>query len=455
VRDHSPTSPLSTLIAGVTLPSIVNVPLLMCNFVFGNAVPTPTLPSIMTPLDGAAVVPEYELPIDTFPSTSNLDPLNVNAPIVTLPPVSVTRPTLLLSSLNPTPLAPLRKYKSDDDPEPSLLTSIIFLAPTNIQIKGTSAGKILITDDTSGHDSTDGLAIQHDNSDTTITNNEAGTLKINTDTSDCGFQMDANGNVSIGPTCPTPSYPLHVIGAAYASGQSIIGGTSTVQGNSFSVGGSTLVVGDYLRIGTAAGANGAVAQGSAVYLVTKIDSLKVYLDRPVTSVSGTYDDAGGTTAVEVIPSATGLAATWGIRCTGIAISNFKPGVFNYRVVRFKLEPQNCGTTAVTYTTAASEGSGVYGQVAELEWFAQGNLGKIFRVDTPPVTMHAQASSAKTYETIAIKYKTSGYDDSVTATTPRSHGEIILAFVYNSDSGDKIIATLTEWTAAQLGYSVAW
>lgn len=222
-----------------------------------------------------------------------------------------------------------------------------------------------------------------------------------------------------------------------------------------SAGSSTLVVGDYLRIGTAAGANGAVAQGSAVYLVTKIDSLKVYLDRPVTSVSGTYDDAGGTAAVEVIPSATGLAATWGIRCTGVAQTNFKAGVFNYAVPTFKVEPQNCGTTAVTYTTAAAPGSGVYGQIAELEWFAQGNLGKIFRVDTPPATFHTQAASGSTYETITIKYKTNGVNDSITGTTPSSYAEIILAFVVNSDSGDKIIATLTEWAASNLGYSVAW
>lgn len=221
-------------------------------------------------------------------------------------------------------------------------------------------------------------------------------------------------------------------------------------------GGSTLVVGDYLRLGTAAGANGAVAQGSAVYQVTKIDNLTVYLDRPVTVASGTYDDAGGTTACEVIPSATGLAAQWGIKCTGVAQTNFKAGVFNYHVPRFKVEPENCGITTVTYSTAASEGAGVYGQIAELEWFAQGNLGLKYRVDTPPVTLHTQASSASTYETIAIKYKINpSSTDSVTATTPPSHGEIILAFVVNSDSGDKIIATLTEWAAANLGYSVAW
>ena len=221
-------------------------------------------------------------------------------------------------------------------------------------------------------------------------------------------------------------------------------------------GSSTLVVGDYLRIGSATDTNNTTTLTSAVYKVTKIDSLNVYLDRPVTAASGTYQDASGSpVSIEVIPSATGLAAQWGIKCTGVAQTNFKAGVFNYVVPSFKIEPQNCGTTTVTYSTAASKGSGTYGQVAELEWFAQGNLGLRWRVDTPPVTLHTQASSSSTYETIAIKYKTDSASDSVTGTTPASHAEIVLAFVVNSDSGDKIIATLTEWAASNLGYSVSW
>jgi len=215
----------------------------------------------------------------------------------------------------------------------------------------------------------------------------------------------------------------------------------------------TLAVGDYIRVADDA-LNGTLALTDPVYQVTKITgTTKVYLDRPWTNASGSWTDAGD--GAQVIPAATGLAATWGIKFTGVAQSNFKAGVFNYKVPRFKVEPQNCGTSTVTYTTAASDGSGVYGQIAELEWFAQGNLGLKYRVDTPPVTLHTQAASGSTYETIHIKYKTAGSNDSVTGTTPGSHAEIVLAFVVNSDSGDKIIATLTEWAAANLGYSVAW
>lgn len=219
----------------------------------------------------------------------------------------------------------------------------------------------------------------------------------------------------------------------------------------------TLAVGDYIRVADDA-LNGTLALTDPVYEVIKITgTTKVWLDRPWTNASGSWTDAGD--GAQVIPAATGLAATWGIKCTGVAPSNFKAGVFDGTIVRFKLEPSNCGDTAVTYTTAAAEGYGTYVQISELEWFAQGNLGLKYRVDTPPVTLHTQAAAASTYETITMKYKIRpGSQDSITGTTPDSYGEIILAFVVNSDCGDKIFATLDEWAtsgATGLGALTAW
>ena len=219
-------------------------------------------------------------------------------------------------------------------------------------------------------------------------------------------------------------------------------------------GGATLVVGDYLRIGSVGG--GTALTDDVYEVITITNTTRVNLDRPVTAASGTYTAVDGTSDIEVIPAATGVAATWGITMTGIARANFSPGVFNYEVVRFRVEPQDCGTTTVTYSTAANPGVGVYGQIAELEWFAQGNLGKKWRVDTPPVTQYTQAASGSTYETITMKYKVrpSG-SDSVTGTTPDSYGEIFLAFVVGSDCGDKLHATLKEWADANLATLAAW
>jgi len=222
---------------------------------------------------------------------------------------------------------------------------------------------------------------------------------------------------------------------------------TVVQGlNYFTVGTSIqynstdAVVGDYVRLAEPAAATTALTDD--VYEITSISSLTIYVDRPITSASGTYDAAND--EAEVIPAATGVAALWGIMCTGIAFTNFSPGVFNYGITRFEVGLQDCGTTAVTYTTAGNPGVNVYGQIAELEWFAQGNLGKKWRVDTPPTTQYTQAASGSTYETIHFQYKVlRAGSDSVTGTTPDSYAEIVLAFVVNSDCGDKIFATLDE------------
>lgn len=245
-----------------------------------------------------------------------------------------------------------------------------------------------------------------------------------------------------------------------AAGTELLGADDTVLGYKgetkiviAEVGGATvayaLAAGDYIRIGTAV--------TDPVYKVisgslTAADGGTIYVDRPLTAaVSGT-----ATGIVEYITAAEGAAAIWGIKCTGIAATEFKPGVFDGSLVRFKLEPSNCGSTTVTYSTAAAPGSGTYVQVAELEWFAQGNLGLKYRVDTPPVTLHTQASSSATYELITIKYKIrGGGQDSVTGTTPNSWGEIILAFYKNSDCGDKILATLSEWHNTYKGSTLSW
>ena len=72
------------------------------------------------------------------------------------------------------------------------------------------------------------------------------------------------------------------------------------------------------------------------------------------------------------------------------------------------------------------------------------MGKKWRVDTPPTTQYTQAASGSTYETIHFQYKVlRAGSDSVTGTTPDSYAEIVLAFVVNSDCGDKIFATLDE------------
>lgn len=202
----------------------------------------------------------------------------------------------------------------------------------------------------------------------------------------------------------------------------------------------TLAVGDYIRVADD-GLNGTLALTDTVYQVIAISgTTKVTLDRPWTNASGTWTDAGD--GAQVIPSATGLAANWGIKCTGIAWTNYKEGVFNYGVTRFKLEPQNCGSTAVTYSTAPAEGKGTYGQIAYMEWFAQGNLGNKWRITTPPATMLKNAVDGYTYETLMLKIKDQQGDSAVGA-APASYIEIFLAFKVDSSDGDSVKAALED------------
>lgn len=185
----------------------------------------------------------------------------------------------------------------------------------------------------------------------------------------------------------------------------------------------TLAVGDYIRFAADA-LNGTLALTDPVYKVTAIDSLTVTVDRPITVASGAWTDAGD--GVQVIPSATGLAASWGIKLTGIARTNFRPGVFKYKTQRWSTQLQGFTTATVTNATAASDGAGTYEQVAELEWFCQGNEGKIERLGVPPPVLRADASSSETYNLLTIEY----YDDagSTTVIAPtRQAKQLVIAF----------------------------
>lgn len=189
----------------------------------------------------------------------------------------------------------------------------------------------------------------------------------------------------------------------------------------------TLVVGDYIRFGHA------TTKTYPVYKITAITgaasaACTITLDRPYTGASNT---ALAASAVGCAAAADGLAATWGIQMTGIAATEFKAGVFDGSLVTFKVEPSNCGSTGVTYGTPAVQGNGTRAQVQELEWFAQGNLGNKWRVDTPPATMYDN-TTAVTYNMYTLKFK-SGTSDSVTGTTPESYYEFVFAIDDVSDT----------------------
>lgn len=146
-------------------------------------------------------------------------------------------------------------------------------------------------------------------------------------------------------------------------------------------GGTALAAGDYLRIGSATGTNAAVALVSDVYKVVAVNSTTSYvLDRPVTAVSGTYVDNGGN--ITVIPSATGLAANWGVKVEGKE-TNFDIIKSRYTKIRFQLQMNpSFGSTVITNSVRAYEGVGAYEAIASLEDFLNTFRGEEFRMGEP-------------------------------------------------------------------------
>lgn len=182
----------------------------------------------------------------------------------------------------------------------------------------------------------------------------------------------------------------------------------------------TIAAGDFLRAGTAV--TSPMYKIASYAVGTATTPIVITLDQPFRG-SSTSIAIGST---EYITAADGAAALWGIKFTGLSQSAyFKVGVFDDYLVNFTIEPSNCGSTTVTYTTAAVKGNGTRNQVRELQWFSQGNLGNKWRIDVPPATMYDD-TEAVTYNMYTLKFHTGQNDDSVTGTTPKSFYEIVIA-----------------------------
>lgn len=135
-------------------------------------------------------------------------------------------------------------------------------------------------------------------------------------------------------------------------------------------GGDAYAVGDYIRVGT--------ALTDPVYEITAIDTSgnTLTLDTAYVGVTQTLAD----TAVKRVDAA--ALGNFGIKMTGQA-PKYKLGKFYNDVVRFTAV---AGTEygVVSTTQAASKGSGYGQEIADLEWWAAGFKGEIFRMGEPHI-----------------------------------------------------------------------
>lgn len=140
---------------------------------------------------------------------------------------------------------------------------------------------------------------------------------------------------------------------------------------------ASLTVGDYVRFSASA----TEALTDSAYEITEITSATVFkIDVPYQGTTNSaYDDA----FVHLIPSAS-VGANFGLKLTGIAQPWSLERKF-YKKVRWTtnlVNDDSFGATAVTKSVGATEGSGEYRQVAELERFFQRNDNDNYRIGEP-------------------------------------------------------------------------
>jgi len=191
---------------------------------------------------------------------------------------------------------------------------------------------------------------------------------------------------------------------------------------------TAIVVGDYVRIG-AVGLGTALTSG--VYKVIALSGVSTALatitvDRPIEAASGTY--AAATSDIEVIASATAIAANFGIRLTGIARQFLLPK-YKYSKVSFHIgldSVDSFGDTNNSTSVQMTLGRGTYEQIAQLEYDLLGNRGDVNRGDFLYVAEKADAVSGKLYDVIGINF----FGDHATAgvgATPQRNKQLLIAF----------------------------
>ena len=177
------------------------------------------------------------------------------------------------------------------------------------------------------------------------------------------------------------------------------------------------------------------------------------LDHPWEGGTGYWYE--GTTVAKNIGVHTASGA-WGLKFTGLPRTNFNPGIFKYLKYRFKLAmlvDGNASTSTITYSQVAKEGQGVAQQVAELEWFAEGNsvnYGQrvVYPGDVPYVLNTDYTTPAK-YELIVMQVADDNDVVQITGGSPKSLHEIVLAFYKDSGQGDSMITYLNTGLAPDL------
>jgi hypothetical protein len=162
---------------------------------------------------------------------------------------------------------------------------------------------------------------------------------------------------------------------------------------------SNINAGDFIRLG-------GTTTSTPVYRVASVDLTNNYLilDAPYQATTATILVAN----VEVITKAQADTNPIGIIFTGLPQAKFAPNIFRYETSKFVTTATNFSTTEViNAATVPTEGSGVYEQIAEEEFFFQ--LGEGMHdnalIQVPPVTMRSNVELSGQYSIMDLEFQT--------------------------------------------------
>ena|SRR3990167_2437445 len=208
---------------------------------------------------------------------------------------------------------------------------------------------------------------------------------------------------------------------------------------------TNVAVGDYVRVGAEDTITVGVYKVKAVTTTTNSNDT-IEFTMPFQGVSNSalaIASTGRITAAVVISA----ADNWGVQLTGLPLT-FSKGFFKYLKTSFTvgLPTAGWGTTTLTYTTVTNRGTGVYEQIAELEWFALGEDGALNRTIVPLPTGHSDATVGALYDTIAVHYFDASDQYAVSGTKP-SPRLLYVAVVDGGAQGTSLINELNPWMAS--------
>jgi hypothetical protein len=163
---------------------------------------------------------------------------------------------------------------------------------------------------------------------------------------------------------------------------------------------TNLPVGTYFRLATGV--------TSAIYKVKEKNATSLVLDTPYQGSTNTVAAVATLQVVTPVTTSGTAGAGWGIRFTGYPQTKFAPNIFRYETSKFVTTATNFGATTVSNAyVVPTEGSGVYEQIAEQEFFFQlfEGMHDANLIQVPPVTMRSNVELTGTYSIIDLEVAT--------------------------------------------------